>query len=295
MPISTDTSIVFNYADNAAAIAAGYTLFQSSNLSWSGTAVSLTGTSAIEAAIRTPMLDTSAWGNIVGIFVAQTDAVNYLHRYLISFSDWSTGGLKYYSKFVGGEWLTIADSTLSAVAITDACRNGGMTRSQLALVRKWPAVGTGTRLSILVSMERNTGGGTGALTQATVSYGSEVLAYPGITASGQTLPYEPDMQSVRTSPEQYAGEVKFEDYRQTIERATALRHTYQLTWNAFNLITATQLENFLKLYRQNTSFTWRPRGWAASSQWVVLGDITRRELGRSGLYRISATIEQALA
>ena len=287
MPISTNTSIDF-------ASSTGYTVYERTP----GDVVFTAGTCKLDtgvvdtAAVRTPTLDTSAWTAIQGVAPTCTDAYNYEHKFLVSFEDWATATAQpfWYSYLRGVGWYTVARYDTDTDTLLDQVSDVGLGRYQLASIRDWPVTGTGTRLTLLVGMTRNTGGGNGSIDLLTVSYGTEVVDVVTAETSIGTLAFTPDfhppVQFGQThDPVPFSG-----GYTQEVELATKLRRRIQgVQWSA---LTGTEKDTLLAFLKSgmNTHFSYQFYGDTATRKWKVEGIPSVKQAGVKDRFNITANL-----
>lgn len=299
MSISSDTSWDFNYASNAAALADGYTLYNSADLSWDGAAVSLAGTDVTSAAVLTPSIDTSAWAGIQSIVTTQEEEADssgnmYRHRFLISKEDTAGSDRIFFYQYLKGEWVSVANSDNSETEILNALDNAGMTRNDLATIRLWPDTGAGTYFALLVGMKREATGLSGSFGLAEVYYGSEVVDLGDEGAATDDLAFEPEFPYT----------IAFEDpsqtttfdggYIQPMEFGTALRMSLTMSWTGLSESERDTLQAFIEAHAETgAAFNWTPNGWPSSHKWRFQGTASFNHLGAQ-IYSGSCAVVEVL-
>jgi hypothetical protein len=155
MAISTNTALNFNSST-------GYTIFETNPgdvVFTAGGATLSSGTKS--AAVRTPDVDSSSFVSILSAVATTTEAVGFTFRFLVSFDDWSldTVRQRYLTWIAGTGWQEVADFSFPVANLLAAAQAYGILKVDLSEIRDWPPVGTGSRLSFLVWMDRAASGG----------------------------------------------------------------------------------------------------------------------------------------
>jgi hypothetical protein len=283
MPLSTDTTTNFTSST-------GYTLFNGANITFSSGTAKLSSAYEGSGAIRTPQIDSSAWAPAInGIGVTQTEAVGYKHRFAFSFDDWTGTGRKSYKRFTNAGWETIAtDETSEADLLTIIIANG-MSKRDAEKIREWPA--QCQQVSVLVGMQRETGGGDGTIDLITWSYGTETETVDTEGTASGTLPFEPEwpLRCRFIDPVQI---VQMGQYQQVVRLGTALRRAYSLTFPPQSTTDKATLLTFLRSHVA-TPFNWTAFPESTERAWTVIGTPTERKLA-AGVYRVTCEIEESL-
>jgi len=283
MAITTDTSTDFSTVT-------GYTLFGSATIT--GGLGTLTGTGVASGAIRTPQIDSGAWGPILSVVPTQFEQRGFRVRYLLSFSNWSSSSRRYYVLRTPAGFQNVASDLTGSSDLISLVNDFGMAGSDLASIRDFPPESEG-QVSVLVGLSRTVVSATGGVETLTWSHGTETQTVPGEgSPSTDDLPIEPE----------YGYTIQFVDYidnadftsgyQQIVRLATAIRRRTTLSW-VVNTTDAATLVTFLR-GRVGTNFRWQPNGYAQPSQWrVVPGSVSISRLGALAR-RVSAEIREVL-
>jgi hypothetical protein len=296
-------ALPFNYADNAAAIAAGLGLYNPSVLEWTGTSVRIAAAAGVTAAaVRTYVLNSTVWGGAINTIVPLVnESVGYTHRFLISTSDWNSQGEHVYLSYISGAgWIPVATSGTSDSDLFAAAAAFGMGVADLgpAFYDFPDYLLTSGYFTVLTVMRRTTGGAMGEAESIDI-YNGKTAVTPEVPQS--SLGVLPNLSDGRQALPDWGFVVDFEQrallkqrtgrgYQQTIERTTGLVRSTALSWTNLSSADAAILIPFLTSARSRP-FTWTPPGEPSALFWKVTGgpDLTGPDVG---VVSISASIVQ---
>jgi hypothetical protein len=283
MALTNDTSTDFSTST-------GYTLFGSATIT--GGQGTLTGTGVTSGAIRTPQIDSVAWGPVCKLVPTQTEMRGFRVRYLLSFSNWAGTGRRYYVLRTPAGYQNVASDLTSSADLILLTNTFGMAGTDVANLREFPREAQG-QVSVLVGLSRTIDSATGGVQQLTWSHGTETLTVPGEgTTSTDDLPFEPEFGYSLQFVDYIEVTNFYSGYQQVVKRATAIRLQTSLTWT-LNIADAATLETFLR-GKVTANFRWKPNGHAAPYQWRVRsGSIQTSPLGANGR-RVLASIREVL-
>lgn len=287
--MAINSNLTLNFASSV-----GYTVFELTpgDVVFSGGACYLDTGDPLAAAVRTPTLDSSGMAELLQAAPTVIEAEGYLHKFLVSFEDWTDDSEKYYWSYQAGVgWFTAASGRSSVSDLLTALDEFGLGATDLDDIREWPLVTPASKISFLVGMERLTGGGSGSIDLISVLYGSEVSTVLPSFSSVGTLTMQPDIGLSIDTAQGFA-EVQFSGgYSQLIENSELMRRKTAMTWTAkTDAEVAVLMPLLLAAMAKRSYFVWTAPGDLASSKWVVTEVPKKTQAGVQGLTTVSAPV-----
>ncbi len=283
MAFSEDTTWTFN-------VSTGYT-FTAAESEFTGgywhAKAAFTGTTTCQ----TPTLDVSAWEFIDRLAITATEAVDYYHRFLVSFDDAAT-----WNSYGPGGWYPVAASAIGTL---------GLSKAQIiAALREFPTPG---ELSLLIAAIKSDAAADGSIGQVTIYYKAtdapEQQTPTGEPVATETLeddlldgttPLQPSFPIRREVIFYSREDVSEANYSASSSAGTAMRDFYPgLEWRGLTTARKNLVLAFLQAHVQD-AFNWTPVGFSEKPFVAVSSSIDAMEIS-AGIWTVRVDLLEALA